>query len=45
MRRLPVVRDGQLVGILTRADVLRALAAQLEVAAEAPTAAPTVHPE
>jgi nucleotide-binding universal stress UspA family protein/predicted transcriptional regulator len=36
MRRLPVVRDGQLVGILTRADVLRALAAHLEAVAEEP---------
>ncbi|HZR98901.1 MAG TPA: universal stress protein [Chloroflexota bacterium] len=38
MRRLPVVRDGRLVGILTRADVLRALAAQLEAVAETPWA-------
>jgi CBS domain-containing protein len=30
MRRLPVVRDGQLVGIITRADVLRALAPRLD---------------
>ncbi len=28
LRRVPVVRDGQLVGILTRSDALRAIAAQ-----------------
>jgi nucleotide-binding universal stress UspA family protein/predicted transcriptional regulator len=38
MRRLPVLDDGRLVGILTRADVLRALASQLESAAEPPVA-------
>jgi nucleotide-binding universal stress UspA family protein/predicted transcriptional regulator len=32
LRRLPVVRDGQLVGMLSRPDVLRALATQWEPA-------------
>jgi nucleotide-binding universal stress UspA family protein/predicted transcriptional regulator len=44
LRHLPVVRDGRLVGSLARADVLRALATQLDTAATAPTAGPVVTP-
>jgi nucleotide-binding universal stress UspA family protein/predicted transcriptional regulator len=40
LRQLPVVRDGRLVGTLTRADVLRVLATQLDVAETAPTPGP-----
>jgi hypothetical protein len=42
IKRVPVVRDGRLVGIVARSDLVRALALQLEEAAAAPTAgAPT----
>ncbi|WP_159992986.1 CBS domain-containing protein [Roseomonas sp. 18066] len=37
VRRLPVLRDGQLVGILSRADLMRAVLAPPEAAATAPT--------
>ena len=33
LRRLPVTENGQLVGIITRADVLKAMAAQWEATA------------
>jgi CBS domain-containing protein len=36
IKRLPVVRDGKLVGIIARADLVRALAQSLEHAAPAP---------
>jgi|SRR5215472_4691394 len=42
IKRVPVVRDGRLVGIVARSDLVRALALKLEEAAAAPTAgAPT----
>ena len=42
IKRVPVVRDGRLVGIVARSDLVRALAVKLEEAAAAPTVgAPT----
>jgi CBS domain-containing protein len=38
IKRIPVVRDGKLVGIVARSDLVRALALKLEEAAAAPTA-------
>jgi len=37
IRRVPVVRDGKLVGIISRADLLRALAQKLAGEAQVPT--------
>ena len=41
VKRMPVVRGGQLVGIVTRADLLRALAARLGEPAGGPSGAAT----
>ncbi len=40
IKRVPVMRDGRLVGIVARSDLVRALAARLDRQGEAPARAP-----